>query len=125
MRWVQNKQLFVTYANNYQDITDWRTREEQGIQIENKELEMKYFLRQIGFNMKLIEGLQKIGSQKPSMENKLKFLENDLLEKNKYLKYKYRLLDFQAKQTNQIEDTKQKENILEERKQYNRRLSNK
>ncbi len=127
MRWVQNKQLFVSYANNYIDISDWRTRVEQGIQVESKQLEMKYFLRQIGLNMKLIEGLKKLAVQTPpaGSENKLKFLENDLVDKNEYLKYKYRLLDYQAKQTNEIEENRQREAIIEDRKRYNKRLSSK
>lgn len=122
---MQNKQLFVSYANNYIDISDWRTRAEQGIQIEDNRLEMKYFLRQIGLNMKLIEGLQKLALQKPAIENKFKFLENNLVDKNKYLKYKYRLLDYQTKQTNEIAENRQREAIIEERKHYNKRLSNK
>ncbi len=86
---------------------------------------MKYFLRQISLNIKLIEGLQKLALQKPEIENKLKFLENDLVDKNKYLKYKYRLLDYQSKQTYEITENKQREAIIEERKHFNKRLSNK
>ncbi len=116
LRWVQNKQLFVTYANNHIDISDWRTRVEKGIMIEDKRLEMKYFLRQIGLNLKLIEGLKKIGAERPKIENKIIYIENDLNEKNKYLKYKYRLLDYQNNIIPAIDERKNKKSITEEKK---------
>jgi len=121
---VQNKQLFVSFANNFIDICDWRTRVEQGIQIEDKELEMKYFLRQIGLNLKIIEGLQKIALQRPAINNKIKFLENDLIEKNNYLKYKFRLLDYQFKQTNAIQEAKKVNAITDDRNQQKNKLLN-
>lgn len=124
MRWVQNKQLFVSFANNFIDICDWRTRVEQGIQIEDKQLEMKYFLRQIGLNIKIIEGLQKIALQRPNIQNKIKFLENDLNEKNNYLKYKYRLIDYQYKQTNAIQEDKNKYAITDDSNQFNNKFIN-
>ena len=99
---MQNKQLFVSYANNYIDIIDFRTRIEQGIKIEDKKLEMKYFLKQIALNLKLIKEIEKMRNNNSENlnlnENKFSFLENDLTEKNNYLKYKYRLLEFENKQ---------------------------
>lgn len=88
----------MTYASNYLDITDFRTRIEQGIKIEDKSLELKYFLRQIAMNNKIIEEMRKIACEKTTLEQKAKLLQNDLTEKNKYLRYKYRLLELQYKQ---------------------------
>ena len=89
LRFVENKQIFASFANNYLDITDFRTRIELGIKIEDKQLEIKYFLRQIGMNFKLLEGLEKIAL----IASK---------EKNDYLKYRYRLLNYEYNQINNL-----------------------
>jgi hypothetical protein len=107
LRFVENKQIFASFANNYLDITDFRTRIELGIKIEDKQLEIKYFLRQIGMNFKLLEGLEKIAliASKEKNENKLQkvnLLLSSIKEKNDYLKYRYRLLNYEYNQINNL-----------------------
>lgn len=126
LRIVENKQIYASFAKNYLDITDFRTRIEQGILIENKQLEIKYFLRQIGMNFKLLENLEKIalnlteGNSNMDKLEKVKFLIKDIKEKNDYLKYRYRLLSYEF---NQLDNLKiGKDNIEIEEKEMRKIL---
>jgi hypothetical protein len=47
LRYVNNKQMFIKYATNYLDISDFRTRIEFDIKLDNPILEIKYLNRQI------------------------------------------------------------------------------
>jgi hypothetical protein len=46
LRYVKNKQLFISFADRYYDIVDFRTRIELDVKLENKELEMLLFKKQ-------------------------------------------------------------------------------
>ena len=47
MRYIRNRQIIVKYATNFIDLSDFRTRIELGVKIENEEFEKKLLIKQI------------------------------------------------------------------------------
>jgi hypothetical protein len=80
LRYVKDKQLFISYADRYYDITDFRTRIELEVRLENKELEMLLFRKQRD-RLEL------------ELSNKKKLTEEDSL-KLEYLTKRYRLIEY-------------------------------
>jgi hypothetical protein len=80
LRYVKNKQLFISFAERYYDITDFRTRIELEVKIDNKELEMMLFKKQRD-RLELELGNKK----RPNEDDKLKL---------EYLTRRYRLIEY-------------------------------
>lgn len=84
LRYVMKKQLFISYATNYLDISDFRTRLELNVKIEDPNIEMLFFQKQINNLLQSFE------------ENKHKIkIPKEEFEKLEYLKYRYRTLEHQ------------------------------
>lgn len=101
LRYVNNKQMFIKYASNFLDITDFRTRVELGVEIEDPLVELRMFQKQLN-NLKQLES---------------KSLANNAQEEEKiqYLKMRARKLEFSLGLTSTpilLENIKTKNDLL-------------
>jgi uncharacterized protein YneR len=117
LRYINNKQLYIRFAlKGYYDITDFRTRIEQGVKIQDKRIELYLFNKQILYLESLIELKKKTGHV-----NKLD-IENEF-EKLEYLRTRHRQIEKQVSFNNHQIDGQSLNQLENKSKFSNRRLS--